>query len=297
MVSEDPNNKMNTGGGEAENYYPTKNFFVPGAPIAELIRNGVLKATDTTLIENEMKFTLPKDVMYKSSQAMLNIIAGVASEGWKRPIYVGDVLSREGYEGMDDYLRMEGILFRLMPYKYKQPMKMAGEGAGTVDAEKSYSLFMNTYVWGGAERKDVFFDVKNRLVYLPYRLVAGRVAGALALQGKNKEAEDLLDKMVKSVTEESYFYDATGYYLAIAYYQCGAKDKGRGIALKVAQNAEDNLRHTADLDDEQKEKLRSEINGDMSIINALGSVAQGYGDATTAGEMKAKLEAMEKLLQ
>ena len=155
---------------------------------------------------------------------------------------------------------------------------------------------MNTYVWGGAERNDVFFDVKNRLVYLPYRLVAGRVAATLASQGKNKEAIALLDHMVKSVTEESYFYDATGYYLAIAYYQCGAKDKGRKIALKVAENAEDNLRHTADLNDDQKEDLRADINGDISIINALGSVAQNAGDAQTAGEMKNKLTTLEKLL-
>ena len=117
------------------------------------------------------------------------------------------------------------------------------------------------------------------------------------MQGKNKEGIALLDKMVKSVTETSYFYDATGYYLAIAYYQCGAKDKGREIALKVAKNAEDNIRHAADLNDEQKEALRPEINGDLSIINALGSVAQNSGDTVTSGEMKNKLTEMEKLLQ
>ncbi|MCD6062178.1 MAG: rane protein, partial [Flavipsychrobacter sp.] len=294
-ISDNSSDKIGMGAEGLQNYYPTKNFYLPGMAAGELVRNGLVRATDTAGITNEMKFTFTKDLAYKPNLAMLNIIAGVAQEGWKRPIYFGDVISGDNFEGMADYVKLEGIVYRLVPYKSKAQSAM--QDIGSVDVDKSKELFMNKYIWGNAHRNDVFFDSKSKLAFLSYRLSAGRIADALAAAGRNQEAVALLDHVIKNISEESYYYDATTYYLAVAYYHAGAADKGRQLAMKIAQNAEDDCNYIMSLNDEKRGELQPDINQDISIINALRHTATSAGDSVGGAQLSAKYDALTKSQQ
>ncbi|WP_276133165.1 DUF2723 domain-containing protein [Polluticoccus soli] len=287
-TSDNNSDKMNFGGPGLENYYPTKNYFLPGLPTSELVSKGLLKAGDTTNLVNEVKFTFTKDIAYKPNLAMLNIIAAVAQEGWKRPIYFGDVISGDNFDGMGDYVQLEGIVFRLMPYRTNVPASAMQE-IGSVNTDKSNDLFVNKYIWGNAQRNDVYFDSKSKLAFLAYRLSAGRTAAALTAQGRKQEAIALLDHVVKNISEESYYYDATTYYLAVGYYQAGAIEKGRQLAKKIAQNAEDDINYIMSLSDEKREDLEPDINQDLSIMNALRHSAKSAGDTVTEAELSKKI--------
>jgi hypothetical protein len=218
------------------------------------------------------------------------IVAAIAQEGWKRPIYFGAGLPSENYIGLHDYMRLEGSVFRLMPYKAATPqITMQGE-MGTVDVEKSYDLYMNKYLWGNAGRSDVYFDEKNRIMLSSYRINAGRIAAELVNRGKNAEAIRLLNKVYDNISERSYFYDPTAYYLAVAYYRAGDKAKGKIIAEKLARNAEDDINYILTLPEHSKEALFNDIQRDVSIIDIMSSTAMGAGDAATAEMFKKKVE-------
>jgi hypothetical protein len=291
-TSDKDNDKIGMGAEGLQNYFPTKNFYLPGLNAADLVKNGILKAGDTAGIINEMKFTFTKDLAYKPNLAMLHIIAGVAQEGWKRPIYFGDVLSGDNFEGMGDYVRLEGVVFRLLPFRPAEPSNP--QEIGSVDIAKSLDLFMNKYIWGNANRNDVYFDSKNRLSFLSYRLTAGRIASLLASKGRKQEAVALLDHVMKNISEKSYFYDATTYYLAVGYYQAGALDKARALSLKIAKNAEDDLNYMSTLSDEKREEFGAEMNQDISILNALSRTAYSAGDTVTGNAIGRKFEAAAK---
>jgi hypothetical protein len=292
MLSNDPNSMLQSmGSDEKENFYPTKNFFVKGLSKDEIMKSGMMAGGDTTAINNEIKFTFPKDVAYKDDIAALMIVAAIAQEGWKRPIYFGAGLPSDNYIGLHDYMRLEGSVYRLMPYKNAAPQQATMQGEmGTVDVDKSYDLYMNTYQWGNAGRNDVYFDEKNRIMLSSYRINASRIAAELVNRGKNAEAIKLLNKVYDNISERSYFYDATGYYLAVAYYRAGDKAKGKTIAEKMARNAEDDINYILSLPDERKEALFEDIRRDVSIIDILGSTAMGGGDAATADAFKKKVE-------
>lgn len=117
ITSDDPQAKLQTMGGESENYLPSRNLFISNDK-ATLVKNGILKAADTGFVTTELKFTFPKDIATKDDLACLNMIAGIAAEGWKRPIYFGGGLPGDNYEGLQDYMQLEGVVYRLMPYKY-----------------------------------------------------------------------------------------------------------------------------------------------------------------------------------
>ena len=66
---------------------------------------------------------------------------------------------------------------------------------GTIDADKSYDLFMKTYIWGGADRNDVYFDEPNRHEFVTYRMDACFIANALLAKGeKEKDGKGAKEK-------------------------------------------------------------------------------------------------------
>ena len=101
-----------------------------------------------------MKFTIPKTLITKDDIAILNIVAANAEGGWKRPIYFGAGIG-DNYNGMQDYMRLEGTVYRLMPYKQAplEGVMQNPQDMGFVNVAKSYDLFMNTYKWGGESVK------------------------------------------------------------------------------------------------------------------------------------------------
>jgi len=309
MVSDNEDNKLQTQSGSFENYMPTKNFYITTPGKDQLVKDGLVSAADTARITNELKFTFPKNAAYKDDLAVLNIIASMASDGWKRPIYFGGGLPGDNYAGLDEYLKLEGVVYRLMPYKYLDSTKQSKTGdKGFVDVEKSYDLFMNKYQWGGSERKDVYFDEKNRLMFQAYRINASlRVADELNSRGRKDDAIKLLDKVDSNLSQSAYPYnpytlegfDASGYYYALTYYTVGG-DKGiKGgsrVAHQFTKNLEGDINWILSLNDDQKEALSQDAQRDLAMMHSLGQIAGQAGDAATAKELGAKVNALEQRL-
>jgi hypothetical protein len=295
MLSDDPNNMLQAMGmDEKENFYPTKNFFINGLSKDQIMKDGLYPAGDTAAFNNDIRFTFPKDVAYKDDIATLMIVAAIARDGWKRPIYFGAGLPAENYIGLSDYMRLEGSVFRLMPYKASNPAMLTQQEMGSVDVEKSYDLFMNKYLWGGANRDDVYFDEKNRIMLSSYRINAGRIAAELAAKGRNQDAIKLLNKVHENVSEASYYYDATAYYMAVAYYRASDKAHGKTIAEKLARNSEDDIDYILSLRDDAKEALFDDIQRNVTIINVLGNTAREAGDIATADAFTKKVDMITK---
>jgi hypothetical protein len=295
MVSDDPSAKISSGG-ESENFLPTKNLFVASTTKENLVKNGFIKAEDTARIDNsDIKFKFPKEIAMKDDLATLNIVAAIAKNGWNRPIYFGAGLPGDNYVGLDDYLRLEGVVYRLCPFKVNDSMKVVmQQEQGSVDLNKSYDLIMKKYKWGNAQRNDVYYDEKNRQMFMAYRINGSRIANELSARGRNKEAVDVLDKISNNISEHSYYYDATEYYIATSYYRAGAKMQGRKVSEKLVKNAEDDLSYYSSLSESGQEALGGDKNRDLAIIEILRDSAQQAGDIETAKKFDTKLQALRQ---
>jgi hypothetical protein len=294
--------KAMTGGGEMMNYLPAKNFFIPSMSKEDLVKNGLANARDTMYMDTEVKFTAPKDMLIKDDIAVLNIIAGIAQEGWKRPIYFGGGLPGDNYAGLDQYLRLEGVVYRLMPYRLTDSVTLATVNIpgtkGTVDLDKTYDLIMNKYRWGNADRNDVYFDEKNRLMFAAYRVNVSRVANQLSAAGRKKEAVDVLNKVHTKLSQTSYPYnpytlemfDASAYFMATAYYNAGQKDSAAKVATAFVESVEKDINWIMSLGEDGKELLTRDAQQDLSLINEFGRLAQNAGDTAFARKMSTKTE-------
>ena len=281
MNSDNPDTKLTTNSGDLVNYIPTKNFYVPSLSKEELIRNQMATPEDTTHISTDMRFVYPKDNAYKSDLAILNIIAAVAKEGWKRPLYFDAGLRQGDYGGTGDFLRLEGTVYRLLPYKFTDSVKNTQQILGTVNTEKSYNLFMG-FTYGGGETNIVYFDEPNRHEFVTYRMDASTIANALSAEGKQDKANKLLDKIVAGVTEHSYAYDYTAYFIAAAYYRAGNIAKGQAISKKIVANSFKDLDWVESLPESTREAMGFDVKQQLQVLQSLASAAHFGGDQAYA---------------
>ncbi|HTN18749.1 MAG TPA: hypothetical protein VL092_13750 [Chitinophagaceae bacterium] len=299
MADDNPENKQALNDGSIVNYMPTKNFFVTTPGKDQLISNGLLKAGDSNKVSTDMRFTWNKPYLSKDQVAIMNIIAGIAKEGWKRPICFGGGLPGDNYLNLSEYMRTDGVVLRLMPFKYVDSvsMTMPNREPGFVNLDKCVNLYTKTYQWGNAQRKDVYFDEKNRLMFFAYRIGAARVAENLTARGRNAEALQVLDKVMDNISEESMQYDRVSFMMAAAYTSAGAKDKGRKLALKIAKNAEDDINWILSLNEDKRSGQVNEVRENASLIYQMGQNMTILGDPATGKELQDKANLLIQKVQ
>ena len=297
MISKDPANMAGRRGGDEVNYMPIKNFFVPSLNKEELLKRGLVNAEDTNRVSTEMKWAFPKGTAYKGDLAILNIIAAVANDGWKRPLYFDAGLRTGDYGGTGDYLHMEGLVYHLMPFRYKDSIKINSQVLGTINTEKGYDLFMNKFIWGGAERNDVYFDEPNRHEFVTYRMDGSFLANQLTTEGKKDKAIQVLDKVMAGITEHSYSYDYTGYFIAAAYYRAGALGKADSLTNKIIRNAETDITWAASLPEDSRSAMSDDVRQQIQILQSLGQMAYQAGDSTMVRVISNKFRSLEPKLK
>ena len=293
--SDDAANQLPTADGRRLNYLPSKNIVVPVPDAAGLQAAGITPPTDSidAAAPGEMRFTIGKDLLVKDELAQLAIIGQMAREGWKRPIYYSSMQELGAFGNLKDYLKLEGTVYRVMPFKPARPQQasLSGEG-GYLDVAKSYDLFMKHFSFGGAERNDAYFDEKNRIMFAPYRINVARLADELTARGRQADAVRVLDKVMAGISERSSPYDGTALYIAVSYLRAGAKDKAKSLMDKLVRNSDDEISWVLTLDENGREAMSGEVQRDLTIVNILAQTAQQFGDAALATELNGKLQKM-----
>jgi hypothetical protein len=169
--------------------FPVKNVTVP-VDVAAAIKNGTVNATDSVL--TSLDFSLPRNALMKNESAVLNIIA---SNNWKRPIY----FTNAGAElGFDQYLRRDGLSYRLAPVKNSR-----------VNTNWMLDKLTNKFAFGNADKPGVYFDEENRRHLGGIRSAYAELAIDLSAKNRKEEARAVLNKADKMLHESNFGYGLT----------------------------------------------------------------------------------------
>jgi hypothetical protein len=283
-------------GNESYGTFPTQNLFVK-VDKAQAIKNGLVSASDSARI-SDISFTLKKDQLYKPDLGILNIIAGVARDGWKRPIYFSAGFpGGSDFQNMDEYIRMEGLVNKLVPIRTVNSSPEVG-APQAVNENKTLDLYLNKFLWGGTDKKNIYFDEKNKAMLMSYRFSGTKVAEALIRDNRKEDAIKLLDKITNNITYESYQYDQAMWGVASAYYAAGAKDKGAKIAEVIVGDAQKMVNYLTNVDNEKERQLGIDVEGRQLLgsIQVMIQAAQQNGDTANAEKwMQALMSCSQKL--
>jgi len=199
--------------------FPVARFKVP-VDTATVRKNGTANAGDSVI--SSLQFEIPENKLsgglFRSDLIILNVIA---SNNWRRPIYF---TSPYGELGFGQYLRKDGLSYRLVPVVNKFPqanwivdqsmrqLRLGGTPIRDNNDDFIYNNLMNKFVFGGADKKGVYFDEENRRHILNIRSVYAEAAGNLADLGRKDEAKKLIEKCEKGIDPDNLPYGLVSRY-------------------------------------------------------------------------------------
>lgn len=272
--SDDPKNMEQTRDGNMINVFPTKKVLVP-VDVDLVRKNGTVNATDSVV--SELRFEIPKNVMYKNDAAILNIIA---ANKWKRPIYF---TSPYGELGFQQYLRQDGMTYRLVPVMNSE-----------VNSDWVFDVMSKKFGFGNADKPGVYFDEENRRHLNSIRLQYAQAAGYLADNGRAEDAKKLLNKCDKMMLQENFPYgmvsrnqqhNQISLQLLYAAFRAGDMELANRISSSLKKDMEQQVAYYQSLRDTRRDNLAYEEERNNNLLRGLTGLEQQFKNPKPVTEL------------
>lgn len=248
QTSIDPETGMDVG----PRAFPISKVSVP-VDVKALVANGTLLPTDSVV--SPMLIDIPENTLRGIGRNDFIILNIIAANNWKRPIYFTSPYDNLGF---GQYLRRDGLSYRLTPIRIKAPQqnwvveqelrnnRIGGTGIRDNNSETIYKNLSEKFWFGGAQTPGVYFDEENRRHLLDMRQIFAEAAGNLADMGKKEEAQKLLDKVEKGLLTENMPYGYVARYnshnqVGLQYLEACYKVGNKELAKKVSDNLKKDL--------------------------------------------------------
>jgi hypothetical protein len=245
--------------------FPVKNVTVP-VDAAAAIKNGTVNATDS--IVASLDFSLPRNALMKNESAVLNIIA---ANNWKRPIY----FTNAGAElGFDQYLRRDGLSYRLAPVKNSK-----------VNTNWMLDKLTNKFSFGNADKAGVYFDEENRRHLNGIRSAYAELAIDLAAKNRKEDARAVLNIVDKMMLQSNFGYGLTSrgnihnrnsLLFLEACYLAGDKALIQKVGDAVKKDLQQQVNYYNALTGMKADNMAQEKQTAESYLQALGQMQTMY---------------------
>jgi hypothetical protein len=261
----DDQNRMVANGEDYLNVYPTKNVKIPVD--TNLVRqNGTVNAGDSVV--SEIDFTIPKNALGKNESAILNIIA---ANKWKRPIYFTSPYDELGFQ---QYLRTDGLTYRLVPVKNSE-----------VNRDWAEKVMMEKFGFGNADKPGVYYDEENRRHLNTIRMQFAQVAISLADNGRKDDAKKMLEKCDKMMLQQNFPYglvsrrqqqdQISGQFL-LAAYKAGDTVLAKKVSESLRKDLEQQVTYFNSLDENKQVSLAYENQIVQQLLQQLQGMEQYF---------------------
>ena len=126
---------------------------------------------------------------------------------WKRPLYFAVTVSPENLIGLHNYLRMDGLAFKVVPYTTRQ---------NPIDPDVLKENLLEKYQYRGLDDEDVFFNTNIIKLLQNYRSAFRQLAMHYLNEGDKEEATFILDEMSRRIPADNIPYSSEELALVIA---------------------------------------------------------------------------------
>ena len=231
-TSDDETLMLNTYKGKL-NYFPTAKFLLP-VDTALVLKNGTVPPEYADSVEPQIYWDYADYGVLKSDLIVLNILSQL---NWQRPVYFASTTGDEAYLNLLDYLQLEGLAYRLVPYRCHSIDKQTGR----VNTDIMYENMMNKFKYGNMNHPGIYLDETNFRMTNTLRNLFSRLATALQYEGKNEKAVKVCDKCIAEMPDNTVPYNHTLVPVINVYYQCGENGKATAIASRLGEYCEQEL--------------------------------------------------------
>ncbi len=163
-------------------FVPSKKFYLP-VNKDSVIATGLVDANQKHRIVDQLRMDLSsKSYLGKHELMIMDLLQ---NNNWKRPIYFAVTVGSDSYLGLQKYLSLEGMAYRVMP------MTDGPLGRGEyVNTERTYDNMLHKFKWGGiAENPDIYLDENNLRMTSTLRYMFVRLSDALITEARRAEMQ------------------------------------------------------------------------------------------------------------
>ena len=129
------------------------------------------------------------------------------STQWKRPLYFAVTVSPENLIGLQNYLRMDGLAFKVVPYVTRQ---------NPIDPDILKENLLEKYQYRNLDNNKVFFNTNIIKLLQNYRSAFRQLAMYYLSEGDKEEAGFILDEMSRRIPADHVPYSSEELALVIA---------------------------------------------------------------------------------
>ena len=271
-------------------FIPAQNFRVAVDSAYVFGPGNILSAADTANWARDMRWSLKKQYVLKNHFMVLDL---VANNDWKRPIYFAVTTGPDSYVGMQEYFRLEGLTYRLVP---KFTPSQNPNSYGSVGTSIMYDNVMNKFKWGGMDsEKEIHLDENVLRMTTNLRLQIATLADGLTAEGRPELAREVLDLVQNKLPEHNVPYDRIMLPITEAYYRAGDSTAANAISERLFTIMEENLNWYLSLEPRFLGRVTSDAEITHMVMERLVASAALNKQNALADALRTRLAAMEDL--
>jgi tetratricopeptide (TPR) repeat protein len=213
-------------------------------PVSEDVMKSFGVTDSTVLKKSSMSWMMNNTVSFQGVKAVrvqdLMVKDIIESNNWQRPIYFAVTCSHDSKIGLHEYLQLEGMAYRLVPYR---------TGVGNINTEvldkqlfnepEGYSKdYQPGFKFRGLNDTTMFLDENHSRMLMNYRNAYLQYAVYHLNNKNNEKCIAILDEMERKLPRDIILIDYRYLFdIGKMYYQAGAMDKYREVAADIEEVA------------------------------------------------------------
>ena len=212
-----------------DNYVRTKQIFPTDSVVVKVNKQNIINQGITVPAGMEIPDHISLSLKWAGrgmSRKQVMIYEMLARNNWKRPIYMSVTLGAENYAGLQDYFCLEGLAYRLTPFKL---------GQSRIDTDKMYTNLMTRFKYGNVAMPGIFLDETNLRMAQTHRRMFSVLVERLLNEGKKDKALAALRMCEKVLPEATVPYEYSDVDLATLWFHAGDKANAARVAKEVAR--------------------------------------------------------------
>ena len=160
--------------------------------------------------------------LYRSD---LMIYEMLAHADWKRPMYMSVTLGAGNYAGLENYLVLEGLAYRITPFNFGS--------MGMIDSRLMYQNMMTRFRFGNVNKPGIYLDETVGRMCQTHRRMFIMLANNLLHRGDKEQALKVLQKCHKELPDATIPFTDDDSQLATLWLEAGDSKMAAQVAKKV----------------------------------------------------------------
>jgi hypothetical protein len=270
------------------NYFPTDKFSLK-VDSATVVNNGTVPKGYEDRILPAIEWSIKKSYIMKNDMMILDLLA---NNNWERPIYFAITTGDDSYIGLQEYFQLEGLAYRLVPFKSTNKDGQTGE----VNTDIMYNNLVKKFLWGGMDEHHIYLNENNRRMCMNLRNNFARLADALVKKGEKEKAIETLDRCMEVMPEHNVPFNFFMLPVAESYYKAGAFEKANEIVSKLAEIYEGELNYYFSLQPHFYTTIEKQVQQGLSVMYRLVMLTnQTYKQEELGSNLQDKFNALQQV--